>query len=185
MFIETEMTPNPDTIKFLPGREVMADGSANFPDKVSADKSPLATDLFRVEDITGVFLGYDFVAVTKQADSSWDVLKPIVLTSLMQFFSSGRAVIDGDMVADESTMTDREEDAEIIAQIKDILEQQVRPAVAADGGDIVYHGYFEGVVYLQMQGACAGCPSSTITLKHGIENLLKHYVPEVIEVRST
>lgn len=183
MFIETEVTPNPETIKFLPGSVVVEDGSVNFPDKESASISPLATDLFRIEDVRGVFLGHDFVAVTKDEVSDWEVVKPIILTSLMQFFSSGRPVLTGEAIV-EAEMQERPEDAEVIAQIKDILEKQVRPAVAQDGGDIIFKGYFEGVVHLKMQGACSGCPSSTITLKHGIENLLKHYVPEVTEVRA-
>lgn len=184
MFIETEATPNPDTLKFLPGRMLMDEGTANFTDVEAAKGSPLATALFGLADVRGVFVGYDFVTVTKATESDWSVVKPAVLGTLMTFFASGAPVIDPAYLASMGGQGDAEEDAEIIAQIRQLLDEKIRPAVAQDGGDIVYHGFKEGVVYLQMQGACSGCPSSTITLKNGIENLLKYYVPEVIDVRA-
>lgn len=182
MFIETDVTPNPDTLKFLPGKTLLDEGSANFPDIDAAENSPLAQALFAIDGVRGVFIGYDFVSVTKATESDWTSLKPLILAGLMQFFASGAPVISGSGA--ESVVVDEDaEDADIIEQIKTLLDEKVRPAVAGDGGDIVYRGFKEGVVYLQMQGACAGCPSSTITLKHGIENLLKYYVPEVTDVR--
>lgn len=182
MYIETEQTPNPETLKFLPDAILLESGSVNYSDRESASGSPLAQELFRIEDVKGVFIGYNFVSVTKDEASDWEVVKPIILSSLMQFFSSGQeAVITKH---DESGPVINEEDADIVEQIKTILDEKVRPAVAGDGGDIVFKGFEMGVVYMQLQGACAGCPSSTITLKHGIENLLKYYVPEVLEVRA-
>lgn len=184
MFIETEVTPNPDTLKFLPGRTVLDVGTANFNDRDGAEASPLAVAMFALAGVEGVFLGHDFVTITKSHDSDWGDLKPNVLAGLMQFFASGAEVLNQGAVAEAASFDDDPEDAEIISQIKTLLDEKVRPAVAGDGGDIVYHGFKDGIVYLQMQGACAGCPSSTITLKHGIENLLKYYVPEVVDVRS-
>jgi Fe-S cluster biogenesis protein NfuA len=184
MFIQTERTPNPATLKFLPGREVMPSGTANFPDSETAEASPLAKSLFEIGDVTGVFFGSDFVTVTKgEGSSDWQELKAPILAALMQHFTSGAPLIL-EAVQDQAGSEDDPADEDIIVQIKDILEQKVRPAVARDGGDILYHGFREGVVYLQMQGSCSGCPSSTMTLKNGIENLLRHYVPEVVEVRS-
>ncbi|UTW58649.1 NifU family protein [Kordiimonas sp. SCSIO 12603] len=184
MFIETEMTPNPDTLKFLPGKILLEAGTANFTDVEAAESSPLANALFAQTGVAGVFIGHDFITVTKAGDSEWDELKPNVLAGLMQFFASGAPVVNADAAMGESSFDDDEADAEIIEQIKTLLDEKVRPAVAGDGGDITYHGFQEGVVYLQMQGACAGCPSATMTLKHGIENLLKYYIPEVTEVRA-
>lgn len=184
MFIETEATPNPDTLKFLPGQTLLEAGTANFTDPDGADASPLATAMFAVPGVTGVFIGYDFVTISKATEDAWDSLKPQVLAGLMQFFASGAPVLSYTDAPAELAVEESEEDADIIEQIKTLLDEKVRPAVAGDGGDIIYHGFKEGVVYLQMQGACAGCPSSTITLKHGIENLLKYYVPEVVDVRS-
>lgn len=185
MFIETEATPNPDTLKFLPGRTVLDAGTANFTDAEGADASPLASAMFALPSVAGVFLGHDFVTITKAAESDWDDLKPQVLAALMQFFASGAPVLNHEGAADMSVAVDEDEaDADIIEQIKTLLDEKIRPAVAGDGGDIIYRGFKEGVVYLTMQGACAGCPSSTITLKHGIENLLKYYVPEVVDVRA-
>lgn len=183
MFIETEATPNPDTLKFLPGETILAAGTANFTNPDAAEASPLAQAMFAIAGVQGVFLGYDFVTITKGTEEDWGDLKPKVLAGMMQFFSSGAPVLN---VTEQTTASFDEdpEDADIIEQIKTLLDEKVRPAVAGDGGDIVYHGFKEGVVYLEMQGACAGCPSSTITLKHGIENLLKYYVPEVVDVRS-
>jgi Fe-S cluster biogenesis protein NfuA len=182
MFIETDVTPNPDTLKFLPGRTLLEEGTANFSDIDAADNSPLAQALFAIDGVNGVFIGYDFVSVTKATEMDWTSVKPMVLAGLMQFFSTGAPVIIGE-ANDNIAVEENEEDADIIEQIKTLLDEKVRPAVAGDGGDIIYRGFKEGVVYLQMQGACAGCPSSTITLKHGIENLLKYYVPEVVDVQ--
>lgn len=182
MFIETEQTPNPETLKFLPDLELLASGSVNYADREGSEGSPLATELFRIEDVTSVFIGQNFVSVTKVVTTDWNVLKPIVLSSLMQFISSGQPAVD--TATDEITFEVSDEDADVVAQISAIIDEKVRPSVASDGGDIVLRGFDKGIVYLQLQGACAGCPSSTITLKHGIENLLKYYVPEVIEVRA-
>jgi len=184
MFIETEATPNPDTLKFLPGRTVLETGTANFTDPDGAGASPLAESMFALSGVGGVFLGHDFVTITKSHDMEWPELKPNVLAGLMQFFASGAAVLNQGAESEIAAIDDDEADADITDQIKTLLDEKIRPAVAGDGGDIVYRGFKEGVVYLQMQGACAGCPSSTITLKHGIENLLKYYVPEVSEVRA-
>lgn len=181
MFIQTEDTPNPATLKFLPGRAVMASGSADFPDVEAAAVSPLARRLFDVENVEGVFLGSDFVSVTKGEAGDWRLMKPALLGVIMEHFIAGRPVIEGTGTATEESF--EAEDAEVVAQIKELLDTRVRPAVAGDGGDIVFRAYDKGVVHLVMQGACAGCPSSTMTLKMGIENLLKHYIPEVVEVR--
>ena len=186
MFIQTERTPNPATLKFLPGRPVYSDGSLNFSTVEEAARSPMATEIFEIDGVTGVFYGLDFVTVTKQDDADWAALKPQVLGAIMQHFSSGGPLVLDDAAGEEapSGFQDAEEDKEIIDQIKVLLEEKVRPTVAQDGGDIVYQGFKEGVVYLQMQGSCAGCPSSTATLKYGIENLLRHFVPEVTEVQA-
>ena len=181
MFIQTEETPNPATLKFLPGREVVASGSVDFASREGAGRSPLAERLFKVEGVQRVFLGQDFVTVTKSDTKDWSVMKPALLGVIMEHFVSGQPVLlEGDVApAAESA----DEDDEIVAQIKDLLETRVRPAVAQDGGDIIFHSFEDGVVYLHMQGSCSGCPSSTATLKMGIENMLRHYVPEVVEVR--
>ncbi len=181
MFIQTEPTPNPATLKFLPGRTVMESGTADFPDSNTAQRSPLAERLFGLTGVTGVFLGADFITVSKDAGADWYQLKPAVLGIIMEHFTAGRPVLSG---ASEPAVQDEEEDDEIVAQIKELLETRVRPAVAQDGGDIIFHRYEDGVVYLHMQGSCSGCPSSTATLKAGIENMLRHYVPEVQEVRA-
>jgi Fe-S cluster biogenesis protein NfuA len=190
MLIETESTPNPATVKFLPGRVVMTGGTRDFATPEEASASPLAEALFDLGDVAGVFFGRDFVSVTAAPGVAWANLKPDVLAILldhfvadMPLFRAGTA--DGISVpAEESDFGDNPEDADIIAQIKDLIETRVRPAVANDGGDIVYRGFDRGNVYLKMQGACAGCPSSTATLKNGIESLLKHYVPEVTAVHA-
>lgn len=184
MFIETEATPNPDTLKFLPGRTILEEGTANFSDADAAEDSPLAVALFAQAGVTGVFLGHDFITVTKATEEDWSDLKAQILAALMQFFASGAEIIKPGVDLSSTSVDEDSEDAEIIEQIKTLIDEKVRPAVAGDGGDIVYRGFKEGVVYLQMQGACSGCPSSTITLKHGIENLLKYYVPEVVDVRA-
>ncbi|MEK9672037.1 MAG: NifU family protein [Rhodospirillaceae bacterium] len=182
MFIQTETTPNPATLKFLPGCTVMETGTANFTDQAEAGRSPLATALFGVDGVTGVFLGADFVTVTKADDRDWDTLKPRLLGGIMDHFTKGLPVIAA--AAPEVDTEAAGDDGEIVNQIKELLETRVRPAVAQDGGDIIYHGFEEGIVYLQMQGACSGCPSSTATLKHGIENMLRYYIPEVKEVQA-
>ena len=184
MFIQTESTPNPATLKFLPGQAVMSEGVAEFTDSADAERlSPLASRVFKVEGVTGVYLGGDFISVTKAADEDWHLLKPAVLGAIMEHFQSGQPVIEGAAGAVGHASHDGP-DEEIVSQIKELLDTRVRPAVAQDGGDITFHGFDRGVVYLHMQGACAGCPSSTMTLKMGIENLLRHYIPEVTEVRS-
>ena len=180
MFIQTEATPNPATLKFIPGVQVLPEGAADFPTAESAAPSPLARRLFGIEGVEGVFLGADFVTVTK-GDEDWAHLKPAVLGAIMEHFTSGQPVMEG--AAQEAHAEHDGPDAEIVGQIKELLDTRVRPAVAQDGGDITFHGFDKGVVYLTMKGACAGCPSSTMTLKMGIENLLRHYIPEVTEVR--
>ncbi len=182
MFIQTESTPNPATLKFLPGKAVMQNGTANFADQSESGRSPLAVRLFAIEGVAGVFLGSDFVTVTKGDDKEWDVMRPQILGGIMEHYQSGRVIIESDESTDASD--DGVEDDPIIKQIKELIDTRVRPAVAQDGGDIVFKGFEDGIVSLHMQGACAGCPSSTATLKHGIENMLRYYVPEVQEVRA-
>jgi len=182
MFIQTESTPNPATLKFLPGQEVLDMGTADFTTPEAAASSPLATRLFAVQGVTAVFFGLDFVTVTKADDAEWDHLKPALLGAIIEHFQSGQPVMEGENTS-SGHAEHTGEDGEIVGQIKELLDTRVRPAVAQDGGDITFHGFDRGIVYLHMQGACAGCPSSTLTLKMGIENLLRHYIPEVIEVR--
>ena len=183
MFIQTEATPNPATLKFLPGRTVLAEGTRDFRTPEAAIGSPLAARLFEIDGIAGVFYGSDFITVTK-ADGEWQHLKPAILGTIMEHFMSGAPLIDKDeTAAPDGGESYDSADESIVATIKELLETRVRPAVAQDGGDIIFHGFRDGVVFLHMQGACAGCPSSTATLKHGIENLLRHFVPEVSEVR--
>ena len=181
MFIQTESTPNPATMKFLPGQAVLDLGTADFPSADTAGKSPLATRIFAVSGVTGVFLGTDFVTVTKAEAADWQHIKPAILGAIMEHYQSGAAVMEGD--AQAAHQAHDGPDGDIVKQIKELLDTRVRPAVAQDGGDITFHGFDRGVVYLNMKGACAGCPSSTLTLKMGIENLLRHYIPEVVEVR--
>jgi Fe-S cluster biogenesis protein NfuA len=183
MFIQTETTPNPATLKFLPGRAVMPAGTANFTEAASAGRSPLAERLFAVPGVTGVFLGTDFVTVTKDEDQDWYQLKPAILGVVMEHFTAGRPVITDQAEASPAGEA-AGEDTELVVQIKELLDTRVRPAVAQDGGDIIFHGFEDGIVYLHMQGSCSGCPSSTATLKAGIENMLRHYIPEVHEVRA-
>ncbi len=190
MFIQTEQTPNPATIKFLPGQDVLGERTANFPTAESAAKSPLAQHIFGVDGVAAVFLGADFITVTTDG-SDWQDLKPAVLGAIMEHLSAGLPVLSESSesegaqgVGDGHLSSGDGEDSEIVTQIKELLDTRVRPAVAQDGGDIVFHGFEDGVVSLHMQGACAGCPSSTATLKYGIENLLKHFIPEVTEVRQ-
>lgn len=184
MFIQTESTPNPATLKFLPGLTVLETGTADFPTAEAAGVSPLARRIFAVPGVSGVFFGSDFVTVTKTDLDSWDHVKPAVLGAMMEHFQSGAPVMEGDGQAAGGHADHSGPDAAIVSQIKELLDTRVRPAVAQDGGDITFHGFDRGVVYLHMQGACAGCPSSTLTLKMGIENLLRHYIPEVTEVRA-
>ena len=178
MFIQTETTPNPQTLKFLPGKTVLDEGTKFYTSEQSAEESPLALNLFRIDGVNAVFLGSDFITITKNESFDWSLLKPDLLTRIMDFFVAGHPVIHKRDPLPQSS----EEDSEVVAEIKELLETRVRPAVAMDGGDIIFHSFNEGIVYLEMHGACSGCPSSTMTLKSGIENMLKHYVPEVIAV---
>jgi Fe-S cluster biogenesis protein NfuA len=187
MFIQTETTPNPEALKFLPGQAVTGSGTASFSAGTGAEGSPLAQRLLGVQGVSEVFLAPDFISVTKQATSDWLRLKPAILGAIMEHYQSGDPVLapEARVAADDAPAeTFDPADAEIVVQIKELLETRVRPAVARDGGDIVFRGFEEGVVYLHMHGSCSGCPSSTATLKMGIEQLLKHYVPEVVEVRA-
>ena len=190
MFIETEATPNPATLKFLPGQQVMEVGTREFRDETEAAASPLAAALFDLGDVTGVLFGRDFISVTAAPGVGWSDLKPQVVAMLLDHFVTQAPLFAGPdasgivVPAEDDEGQDDPADADIIAQIKELIETRVRPAVANDGGDIIYRGFDKGTVYLRMQGACAGCPSSSATLKNGIEQLLKHYVPEVTEVRA-
>ncbi|WP_390588017.1 NifU family protein [Erythrobacter sp. MTPC3] len=192
MFIETETTPNPSSLKFMPGQTVMPSGTREFASPEAAEASPLAQAIFDTGEVVNVFFGWDFVTVTAAPGSQWSALKPQVVSILLDHFVSEAPLFSGGSAdginvpseTDTLVVEDREEDAETVAAINELLETRVRPAVAGDGGDIAYRGFSDGVVYLTLQGACAGCPSSTATLKQGIESLLKHYVPEVVEVRA-
>jgi Fe-S cluster biogenesis protein NfuA len=184
MFIQTEATPNPASLKFLPGRIVLGTGTAEYRNADEANGSPLAERLFAVPGVSGVFLGNDFITVTKD-DAEWQHIKPAVLGAIMEHFLSGMPVLRQEP-EDESGGDEffEEADGETVATIKELIETRVRPAVAQDGGDITFRGFRDGVVFLNMRGSCAGCPSSTATLKHGIENLLRHFVPEVREIQE-
>ena len=188
MLIQTEPTPNPATLKFLPGRAVMDSGTRDFASYEDADASPLAAAIFSIGDVEGVFFGRDFVSVTAAPGVEWRELKPQVLEVLLDHFASGAPLFKTGSAADifiaPEEIDDSGEDAEVVAQIRELIDTRVRPAVARDGGDIVYRGFKQGTVFLAMQGACSGCPSSTMTLKQGIESLLKHYVPEVETVQA-
>jgi Fe-S cluster biogenesis protein NfuA len=191
MFIQTEATPNPQTLKFLPGRDVLSAGARDYAAREDADESPLARAIFEVEGVARVFLGADFITVTKAEDQAWSHVKPFILGAIMEHFVAGRPVLLGDGSArpddqDDDGVVYAGEAAEIVTQIKELIETRVRPAVAQDGGDITFHSWShdEGVVKLRMKGSCAGCPSSTMTLKAGIENMLRHYVPEVKAVEQ-
>ncbi|HEY0626465.1 MAG TPA: NifU family protein [Allosphingosinicella sp.] len=188
MLIQTETTPNPATLKFLPGQAVMPSGTRDFATPEEAEVSPLAEAIFSTGDVEGVFFGSDFISVTAAPGVDWSHLKPQVLTVLLDHFSSGAPLFRAGSAAEISVppeaMEENPEDADVVAQIKELIETRVRPAVAQDGGDIVYRGFQKGTVYLALHGACAGCPSSTMTLKNGIEGLLKHYVPEVETVEA-
>ena len=186
MFIQTEQTPNPASLKFIPGCEVLGQGTAEFTSADGAkDVSPLATQLFKVDGVTSVFLGGDFITVSKSDTLPWPALKPLVLGVIMEHFTKGLPVLTNEnAAAAPSAHSANADDSDVVKQIKEILDTRIRPAVAGDGGDVVFFDFDDGVVYLQMRGACAGCPSSTMTLKSGIENLLKHFIPEVREVRA-
>lgn len=184
MFIQTETTPNPATLMFLPGRPVLGEGTLDIRDPAGAERSPLAKALFSISGVSGVFFGSDFVSVTK-SDGEWQHLKPAILGAIMEHYVSGEAIAKGEPSGSETSSGEfyAAEDEETVRTIKELLETRVRPAVAQDGGDITFQGYRDGIVYLHMRGACSGCPSSTATLRHGIENLLRHFIPEVQEVR--
>ncbi len=182
MFIQTEDTPNPETLKFIPGKTILKKGTADFSNKDVAMDSPLASRLFEISGVSRVFLATDFISVTKDPQLDWNNLKPSILTGIMEHYSTGLPAINE--TEDKNSVSNNSEDSETIKQIKDLLETRVRPAVAMDGGDITFCSFESGVVTLQMKGACAGCPSSTATLKMGIENMLRHYIPEVTEVRA-
>jgi Fe-S cluster biogenesis protein NfuA len=189
MFIQTEQTPNPASLKFLPGCEVLGPGTAEFTaSEAAAAASPLAGQLFKIEGVAGVFLGSDFITVSKSDALPWPAIKPLVLGVIMEHFSKGLPVMHDEAAAGATAGPARhqadENDSDVVRQIKEILDTRIRPAVAADGGDVVFFDFDDGVVYLEMRGACAGCPSSTMTLKAGIENLLRHFIPEVREVRA-
>ena len=181
MFIQTEETPNPNTLKFIPGVQVLDENTIEFKDKDSAKVSNLANLIFKINGVDRVFLASEFVSVTKTQDLNWEVLKPLILTAIMDHYASGKKVIEENK---NNTKTTTADDTEVVKQIKELIDQRVRPAVAMDGGDITFCSFEDGVVTLQMKGACAGCPSSTATLKMGIENMLRHYIPEVVEVKA-
>jgi Fe-S cluster biogenesis protein NfuA len=183
MFIQTEATPNPATLKFLPGRVVLPQGTMDFRKSEDAGASPLAEKLFEVEGVEGIFFGHDFISVTK-GDAEWQHIKPAVLGAIMEHFMSGAPVTRDEMAEESDEEFYEAGDETTVGTIKELIETRVRPAVAQDGGDITFRGFRDGVVYLSMRGACSGCPSSTATLKHGIQNLLRHFVPEVEEVRA-
>ena len=181
MFIQTEETPNPNTLKFIPGVQVLDEGTVEFKDNVSATSSNLASLIFSINGVERVFLATEFVSVTKSSEDNWEILKPLILTAIMDHYASGKEVIEKNQNNAEEPI---DEDTEVVKQIKELIDQRVRPAVAMDGGDISFCSFEDGVVTLQMKGACAGCPSSTATLKMGIENMLRHYIPEVTEVKA-
>lgn len=185
MFIQTEDTPNPATVKFIPGQQILESGTLDFSNAQEAKRvSPLAARLFHIPSVIRVFLATDFISVTKADDTDWPVLKPMVLAALMEHLSTGQEIIKKAAISQNTSTNSNSDDNEITKQIKELLDTRVRPMVAMDGGDIVFDRFEGGIVFLHMQGACAGCPSSTATLKMGIENMLRHYIPEVKEVRS-
>lgn len=183
MFIQTEQTPNPSALKFIPGPHLL-DEPMDFPNKATAKNSPLALRLFQIDGVESVFIGTHFITVTKTEEMDWMILKPSVLGSIMEHLMAHKPILTNHGDAPEPLMTAPSEDSDVIKEIKELLEARVRPAVAQDGGDIIFDRFEDGIVYLKLQGACAGCPSSTMTLKSGIENMLRYYVPEVTEVRS-
>lgn len=179
MFIQTEETPNPQTLKFIPGEDVLGNKTAFFTNSDEASVSPLAHALFAIGEIKAVFLGGDFITITKDMDASWEVIKPLALTTIMEHYTAGNPIMLDEKKIEVEEINYSDEEQEIVNEIKELIEARVRPAVAQDGGDIIFHSFQKGIVYLEMHGACAGCPSSTATLKDGIENMLKHYIPEV------
>ncbi len=182
MFIQTEETPNPQSLKFIPdGAAVMKEGTAEFKNKEQAAKSPLADDLFKIEGVGAVFFGSDFITITKSENVDWKKIKTEILATIMDFFVAGKEILT---LREKSANDADENDSDIVKQIKELIEIKVRPAVAMDGGDIIFRGFEDGIVQLELKGSCSGCPSSTITLKNGIENMLKHYIPEVLEVQQ-
>ena len=181
MFIETQETPNPATIKFIPGQEILKEGTIDFASVSGAAKSPLAQRLFGVVGVVRVFFSADFVSVSKADDTDWSMLKPMILAALMEHLATGQPILDDDYYSKEDNISG--DNNEVVIQIKALLDERVRPMVAMDGGDIVFERFDAGIVYLSMRGACSGCPSSTATLKMGVENMLRHYIPEVLEVR--
>ena len=184
MFIQTETTPNPSTLKFIPGEPVLVNSTANFNNKEEASYSPLALVLFDIDQVRGVFLGSDFISVTKADNCDWDLLKTEILTAIMEHYVAGKPLIISDSKETQKQEIYNPDESEIVKQIRELIDTRVRPSVAQDGGDIIFHGFENGVVKLEMHGACSGCPSSAITLKNGIENMLKHYVPEVESVEA-
>ena len=184
MFIQTEDTPNPSTLKFTPGVPVMVAGTAAFSKNDDCTNSPLAKILFENKFVQGVFFGSDFITITKSESIEWDILKPQLLAIIMDHFVAGGEVVIGKGNIDSNKEGSSKEDIPIVTQIKELLEERVRPAVAQDGGDIIFHDYEDGIVYLEMHGACSGCPSSSVTLKNGIEGMLKHYIPEIVRVEQ-
>lgn len=187
MFIQTQDTPNPSTVKFIPGMSILESGTLDFASRTDAAKSPLALRLFGIVGVVRVFLSTDFVSITKADDTDWSMLKPMILAALMEHLSTGQPIMEEgyNNKNEENAHNQSMEETEITKQIKELLDERVRPMVAMDGGDIVFDRFEDGIVYLRMQGACSGCPSSTATLKSGIETMLKHYIPEVVEVRPT
>ncbi|MFA5040488.1 MAG: NifU family protein [Bdellovibrionales bacterium] len=181
MFIQTEETPNPATMKYLPGREVMEEGTLDIGKREDAENSPLAQRLFAIEGVHGVFLGKDFISVTKAEGKSWTAMKPAVLTAIMEHYTSGDPVLK---TPNASVKAKVEDEGPIVAKIRDLLDHKIRPALAQDGGDISFQRFEDGIVYLTLKGACSGCPSASMTLKAGVESLLRHYIPEVLEVRQ-
>jgi len=186
MFIQTEPTPNPDSLKFLPGKQVLENGARDFRNFRDAQVSPLAKKIFQMEGVTGVFLTTDFVTVSKGEDTDWTTLKPQVFAGIMDFYAEGVPVLNEGDEAEEDSLVIKDDDSEVVQMIKELLDMRIRPSVQEDGGDIKYHTFDEetGVVLLEMQGSCSGCPSSSVTLKSGIENMLMHYIPEVSEVKN-
>ncbi|KKB96589.1 Fe/S biogenesis protein NfuA [Candidatus Arcanobacter lacustris] len=182
MYIQTQTTPNPNALKFLPGGEIKSGNPVSFNDKENCASSALAKLLLSIENVREVFYGSDFITITKNEDGNWDLMKPEILVTIMDYLVAGREVFIGDLNADSDVSNG--EDSDIVTQIKEIIEHRVRPAVAADGGDIIFMSFEDGIVKVELRGSCAGCPSSTVTLKHGIENMLKHYVPEVLAVEE-
>lgn len=184
MFIQTEGTPNPETLKFLPGKPVLEQGTASFTDAETAGRSPLAARLFAIEGVCGVFLGNDFITVTKAGGSDWQPLKPLLLAAILQHYASGDPAVSVPTEAGREEAETRPEDMELVTEIRNLIDTRVRPAVAGHGGDIIFHGYRDGVVMLELHGSCSGCPSAMTTLKMGVENMLRHYIPAVQEVRE-